>query len=518
MSSASNIVGAITPLLATASFSIPLLSLFIKSKKFYNAYAIAISVIVLVMASQTFMSLIEGGYKPIIYKFGGWPPPVGIVYEVDALNGLLGLYASIVMFIAFLFSTWYSKFIDDVTWYYTLLLGLETGIMGCIYTGDVFNLFVMLEVLSISAYGLVAYYRSRPDAVEAAMKYAFIGAVATTLYFISTVIIYSCYGTLNMVDLSIKAKGGEGILLDGFYGEAHLASAAAISLALWTFTFKSALFPNHFWLPDAHPEAPTPVSAALSGLVVNIGAYATLRFMYSIFGQGSIIDVYWFRTAVFTSIAVMASLSAVIGALLMLVQSDVKKFLAYSTISHIGLIYLGIASGLSGSSEATIIGIEGSIYHIVNHGVGKALLFLATGVLIAAAKSRNIEDLAGLGRRFPLTSIAILIGILHLAGVAPLGGFFSKLYLFSAYISVGIIPFALFLIVASAISLLGYVKLIYTLMLKAPAKGVVSNVGLLVQVLVLVMSALCLVLGVWYTDVSKILAAGAESFLNITTP
>ncbi|MEM1532725.1 MAG: proton-conducting transporter membrane subunit [Desulfurococcaceae archaeon] len=517
MSSCSaSLLGALTPMLASAAFLLPLFSLRIKNRVFYYFYSVAFATLTLAATAWGFIKV--SSCSVLTYTFGGWPPPYGIAYRVDVASGLLALFTSVVMWFIVLYSVWYGKYIDDVVWYYTLLLGMESGLLGCLLTSDVFNLFVMLEVLSISAYGLVAYYRSRPDAVEAAMKYAFIGAVATTLYFISTVIIYSCYGTLNMVDLSIKARGGEGILLDGFYGEAHLASAAAISLALWTFTFKSALFPNHFWLPDAHPEAPTPVSAALSGLVVNIGAYATLRFMYSIFGQGSIIDVYWFRTAVFTSIAVMASLSAVIGALLMLVQSDVKKFLAYSTISHIGLIYLGIASGLSGSSEATIIGIEGSIYHIVNHGVGKALLFLATGVLIAAAKSRNIEDLAGLGRRFPLTSIAILIGILHLAGVAPLGGFFSKLYLFSAYISVGIIPFALFLIVASAISLLGYVKLIYTLMLKAPAKGVVSNVGLLVQVLVLVMSALCLVLGVWYTDVSKILAAGAESFLNITTP
>lgn len=517
MSSCSaSLLGALTPMLASATFLLPLFSLRIKNRVFYHFYSMAFTTLALAVTAWGFIEV--SNCSILTYTFGGWPLPYGIAYRVDVASGLLALFTSVVMWFIVLYSVWYGKYIDDVVWYYTLLLGMELGLLGCLLTSDVFNLFVMFEVLSISAYGLVAYYRSRPDAVEAAMKYAFIGAVATTLYFISTVIIYSCYGTLNMVDLSIKARGGEGFLSDGFYGEAHLASAAAISLALWTFTFKSALFPNHFWLPDAHPEAPTPVSAALSGLVVNIGAYATLRFMYSIFGQGSIIDVYWFRTVVFTSIAVMASLSAVIGALLMLVQSDVKKFLAYSTISHIGLIYLGIASGLSGSSEATIIGIEGSIYHIVNHGVGKALLFLATGILIAAAGSRNIEDLAGLGRRFPLISIAILIGVLHLAGVAPLGGFFSKLYLFSAYISVGIIPFALFLIVASAISLLGYVKFIYALILKAPARSIVSNVGLLVQVLVLAMSLLCFILGAWYADISKVLTAGAKNFLNIATP
>ncbi len=511
-----SLLGALTPMLASAAFILPLFGLRIKSRVFYHSYSMAFATLALAATAWGFIKVSSCGV--LTYTFGGWPPPHGITYRVDVANGSLALFTSIVMWFIALYSVWYSKYIDDVVWYYTLLMGMEAGLLGCLLTGDVFNLFVMLEVLSISAYGLVAYYRSRPDAVEAAMKYAFIGAVATTLYFISTVVIYSCYGTLNMVDLSIKARGGGGILLDGSYGETHLASAAAISLAIWAFTFKSALFPNHFWLPDAHPEAPTPVSAALSGLVVNVGAYATLRFMYSIFGQGSIVDIYWFRTAVLASIAVMASLSAVIGALLMLVQSDVKKFLAYSTISHIGLIYLGIASGLSGSSEATVIGIEGSVYHIFNHGIGKALLFLATGILIAAAGSRNIEDLAGLGRRFPLTSVAILIGVLHLAGIAPLGGFFSKIYLFSAYITVGIIPLALFIVVASAISLLGYIKLFYTLMLKAPTKSAASNVGLPVQALVLAMSVLCFILGVWYPEIGKILPAEAGSFLNIATP
>ncbi len=517
MSSCStHLLGALTPMLASAAFLLPLFGLRINSRVFYHFYSTAFATLALAATAWGFIELTD--CSVLTYTFGGWPPPYGIAYRVDVASGSLALFTSAVMWFIVVYSVWYSKYMDDVVLYYALLLGMESGLLGCLLTGDVFNLFVMLEVLSISVYGLVAYHRSRPDAVEAAMKYAFIGAVATTLYFISTVVIYSCYGTLNMVDLSIKARGGGGVLSDGFYGEAHLASAVAVSLALWTFTFKSALFPNHFWLPDAHPEAPTPVSAALSGLVVNIGAYATLRFMYSIFGQGSIIDIYWFRAAVFTSIAVMASLSAIIGALLMLVQSDVKKFLAYSTISHMGLIYLGIASGLSGSTEAIVMGIEGSVYHIVNHGVGKALLFLATGILIVAAGSRNIEDLTGLGRRFPLTSIAILIGFLHLAGIAPLGGFFSKLYLFSAYISVGIIPFAIFIVVASAISLLGYVKLIYTLMLKAPVKSVAQSIGLPIQVLLLAMSSLCIILGAWYPEIGKVLPLEASSFLNITSP
>jgi len=515
MSSASNIVGAITPLLATASFSIPLLSLFIKSKKFYNAYAIAISVIVLVMASQTFMSLIEGGYKPIIYKFGGWPPPVGIVYEVDALNGLLGLYASIVMFIAFLFSTWYSKFIDDVTWYYTLLLGLETGIMGCIYTGDVFNLFVMLEVLSISAYGLAAFFTRRPTALEAAFKYAFIGAVITTLYFIATVILYSAYGTLNMADLLGKSTLTSSSRFSGWlFGDMTSASLAAIAFTLWVFTFKSALFPNHFWVPDVYSAAPVPVIAAFSGAVEITGVYVVARFMYTLFGAGSILALNGYRDSILLVLLVLGVASGIVGSLMMVLQKNAYRLLGYSTISHIGLLYMVLSLGMSSvSSDVLKTALTALIYHIVNFGLGKVLMISSIGLVSAPAGERDLDKLSGLSRLYPIASIGITMAVFQLIGLIPFGGFYSKLLMYQAFISGGQPILAIALILISAISSLGYFKIFYALIFPPLLRSSVKEREGVVMPIVLVLAVAVLLLGIFSPAVSKFIETVVENSL-----
>jgi len=496
------LIGVITPFVAVSAFLIPLLSLVIKGKRFYNVYASIVSFIVLVMSTLVFLDVYYRK-EPIVYAFGGWPPPIGIAYEVDMFNGLLGAYAAFSLFIVVLYSVWYSRFLDDNVWYYTLLLGLEAGVLGCLYTGDVFNLFVMLEVLSISAYALVAYHRNRPEAVEAAIKYAIIGALVTTCYFISLVFIYSSYGTLNMGDLAYKSITGFSPMYiptssNGVYGDIVFASLIALALALWAFTFKSALFPNHFWLPDAHPEAPTPVSAALSGLVVNIGVYAVARLLYTLFGLNSIIAGNGYRDAILYVLIILGILSGVVGALLMIIQSDVKRFLAYSTISHIGLIYIGLGIGLSSvSKEIALLGLTATLYHIINHGIGKALLFLASGVYIESTGTRDLGRMAGVGKAYPITSIAFLLGILHLMGFIPFGGFFSKLLIYQAHLGAGLYASAVSVIIISAISLIGYVKLIYVLLLRSPHRAYKACVPKAIEVLLLLMGVLCLLLGLF---------------------
>ena len=492
-------LGCLVPLLAIASFLLPLLSLIVKNKRFYDVYALFFSLVALYLSSCIAWRVYRIG-EPLVYTFGGWPPPIGIDYEADLFNSILGLFTTFTMSVIVMYSVWYTKHMREPVWYYTLLLGLETGLLGCLYTGDVFNLFVMIEVLSISAYALVAYYRNKPQAIEAAMKYAFIGAVATTLYFLSLVFIYSSYGTLNMADLSLKAMGGgESIgYSGGYYGDIVIASSIAIALALWAFTFKSALFPNHFWLPDAHPEAPTPVSAALSGLVVNIGVYAVARLLYTLFGLNSIIAGNGYRDAILYVLIILGILSGVVGALLMIIQSDVKRFLAYSTISHIGLIYIGLGIGLSSvSKEIALLGLTATLYHIINHGIGKALLFLASGVYIESTGTRDLGRMAGVGKAYPITSIAFLLGILHLMGFIPFGGFFSKLLIYQAHLGAGLYASAVSVIIISAISLIGYVKLIYVLLLRSPHRAYKACVPKAIEVLLLLMGVLCLLLGLF---------------------
>ncbi|MCD6488861.1 MAG: cation:proton antiporter [Desulfurococcales archaeon] len=522
------LLGIIVPLLALAAFVIPLLSLYIKKKGFFDVYVTGFSTLALLISFFTALKVINTG-KPLLYAYGGWPPPLGISYEIDSFNAVLGVLTAGIMWFIVLYSVWYSSHMDSYVWYYTLLLGLETGLLGCLYTGDAFNLFVMIEVLSISAYGLVAYYRNKPQAIEAAIKYGMIGAVATTLYFLALVFIYASFGTLNMADISLKAHQLPffNLISNDIYGHIMAASAVALALALWAFTFKSALFPNHFWLPDAHPEAPTPVSAALSGLVVNVGVYAIIRFMYTIFGKASIVGTIGFRDVVLWALLILGIVSGLVGALLMIVQSDVKRLLAYSTISHIGLIYMGASIGLSSvSQESMSLGLTAALFHIINHSVGKALLFMATGILIWAAGTRDLDKMSGIGRLYPAASLAILLGFFQLMGLPPFGGFFSKLLLYQALISAGLIIPAVMVILISAISILGYIKAMYALIFLPPGSEMTKKPGTgLASAVVLVLGVTCIILGIlapfyiipWLNNVvsTSLTYQGVLNYINV---
>ncbi len=465
-------IGLLVPALIGSAFILPALGLVVKRKEFFHAYAILVSIAVAAVATMNLLEVLDKG--PIVYAFGGWPPPIGIVYEVDALGAVLACMTSWILLAIVIYSCWYMKSGSGLEYYYTLLLGLEAGLIGCYYTGDAFNLFVMLEVLSISAYALVGFYRGRAEAVEAAVKYGMIGAVATTVYFIGLVFVYGGFGTLNMADLALKSRMLVASPFSGsIYGAIPVSATIALALSLWAFTYKSAVFPNHFWLPDAHPEAPTPVSAALSGLVVNVGAYAVMRFLYTIFGEGSVLAVgTQFRNAFLLVLLTLGIASGFIGALMMIVQEDVKRLLAYSTVSHIGLIFMGISIGLSSvAPQITYIGLTGALYHIINHAVGKALLFMGVGVMIVAAGGRRkLDELAGIGRRYPIVMAAIIIGFLQLMGLPPLGGFFSKLLLYEAFMAADMPLIAAFIVAISAISVLGYLKVIYSIWFR-PASG-----------------------------------------------
>ncbi len=496
---AQDLLGLTVPVLALFAFTLPLLARIFGARRFPAIWALLASLFAVATTSVIAWRIYVSG-EPLIYGFGGWPPPIGISYEADGLNALVALLTAWVMLFITLYSIWYNKHFDEPEWYYILLIGLLTGMLGCIYTGDVFNLFVMLEVLGISAYALVAYYKNRHEAVEAAMKYAIIGAAATTIYFLGLVLIYGVYGTLNMAQISLINAEITGKLPLS----TTVTAILALSMSIWVFTYKSALFPNHFWLPDAHPEAPTPVSAALSGLVVNVGVYAIIRFLYTIFPSSEALSAY--RDIILLALFIMGFTGAFVGALLMMVQRDVKRLLAYSTVSHIGLIYMIASLGFTGLPEKIIsLAITAAVYHLFTHGVAKALLFMTTGVFIDAAGSRDLDDLRGVGRRYPLLSLSLMIGFLSLAGLLPLGGFFSKLLMYRAFMEANLVLPALMIIVISALSIPGYAKALYSIIFAVPVKEHKEVKLNGVDILLFLMALALILLGVLYPYVYKVL-------------
>jgi len=505
--------------LIVAAFALPVFTLFIKNKRFYDSYAIAFGAFALIIASLIMHDVIVKG-APIIYPFGGWPPPLGIIYEVDLFGAVIGLMIASIMMLIILYSVWYTEGVSGYEWYYTLLLGLEAGMLGVVYTGDIFNLFVMLEVTAISAYGLVAFYRGRAQAVEAAMKYAIIGAAVTTVYFIATVFVYASYQTLHMAGIALRNYGffhetfpwlaSHTLLV--FFGNPMLSACIALALSLWAFTYKAALFPNHFWLPDAHPEAPAPVSAALSGLVVKVGVYATARFLYTIFGLGrtELLNhpiahgIPSPRTMFLIVLGILGAISAIVGAVMMGVQKDVKRLLAYSTINHVGFMFMAIAVGVQGAPQSAIaLALAAMVFHMINHSIGKSMLFMSTGVMIKVGGTRDIDSLVGIGRSLPIASAATIIGALNLLGVPPFAGFLSKYLLYQAFLDVGMPYLAILVVVASALSLLGYAKLIYVAIARGSREPMKLRESPLTSGVLLVLAAATIILFAVYPSILR---------------
>ncbi len=477
-------VGALPIVLALAAFVAPLFSLKIRNRFFYAGYLIAFSALSLYYSMNVLIALYENGYKPIVYPFGGWPPPLGIVYEIDFLNGVLGFVASLIMFFVALYSLWYfTKLENGYEWLTTLLLILMSGIIGCLYTGDVFNFFVMLEVICISSYALVAFFRKRKWAIEASTSYAFIGALATTLFLLGAIYIYAAFGTLNMADVAAKSHGVVADALSAWSGVCRgyqcigniaVASAIAVALMLWALTFEAGIFPNNFWIPSAYSEAPTPASAMFAGIVDKVGTYGVLRLLFTLFtAYGSTLAFRLgsieFRDAVLYMLSILGLVTGYLGAILMAFQRDVKRLLAYSTISHIGILFTVLAGGASVySPRVAVLAVSALLFHMVTHAIGESLLFLGLGSFAVIAGSKRLDAMAGYGKLYPGMGLAIAMGAMSLLGVIPLAGFFSKYMLFLAMLEAGLLVHAVSIILISGISAVGYFRIVYTLFMLKP--------------------------------------------------
>lgn len=486
---------AVAPaLLVAVAFTLPLASLRIRRARFFHGIALAAASAALILTLYSYVYVSSSG-KPLVYRMGGWPPPLGIVYEVDSLSALLAAYTALVVVAVVAYSSWYLGEDSGLPYYYALLLGLEAGLLGIYYTGDVFNLFVMLEVLGITCYGLVAYYRSTKEAVEASFKYAFFGAIAGLLYFLAAVLVYASFGNLTMGFVAAFSRPVYRLIYGNLaavliWGNITAAVGVVLALSLWTFTFKAGVFPNHFWLPDAHPAAPTPISAVLSGLVVNAGAYASIRFLYTVFGvYDPLSEFYELSKYVKVVLLAVGSISALFASVMMVVQTDVKRLIAYSTIMHLGLVFTGFSLG-------TLEGVRASVYHMLTHTAGKALLFMSAGVAIEVSGTRKIAKLRAVGRAYKLVGLSILLSCLSLVGLPPLAGFFSKLALYQAYVQSGRFEMIAVLLVSSAVALLGYLKVVYPTVFGEPPVGseVARLKGLELAIALAVPLALLLVL------------------------
>ncbi|HOK56805.1 MAG TPA: proton-conducting transporter membrane subunit [bacterium] len=370
-----------------------------------------------------------------VYHIGGWKAPFGIVLVLDGLSCLLLIIINLISFMATLFSINYiEKRFTSKLRYYSLFLLMVGGMNGTVLSGDLFNLFVFMEIASIASYALVGF-GCQASELEASFKYLVMGTVSGLFVLYGVALLYGKTGTLNIADVARILRD---IPYDNLIGFAFV-------LIISGFMIKSALVPFHAWLPDAHPSAPAPISSMLSGVVIKaLGVYVICRLIFNLFGFTPLLS------QILVSLGVI---SMIVGVCLALLQWDLKRLLAYHSISQIGYVFVGIGLG-------TPLGILGGIFHLFNHSLFKSLLFLDSGSIEYETGTRDLNKMGLLYKKMPITSFSTLVASLSISGIPPFNGFWSKLIIILAAIKAGRPVIALWAVIGSILTLSSFTKVL----------------------------------------------------------
>ena len=365
---------------------------------------------------------------------------IGIALEVDAMGLFFGLLIATAVFVAMLYSFSYMSHDDNEPQYYTLFLMLCGGVMGLVLSGDLFNMFIMVEILTFAAVALTAFRNTVFGALEAAFKYLVVGCIGSTCILAGTIMLYAQAHTLNFAQLAAFLPGN-----------LNLATMVAYALLFIGFCTKPFIVPFHPLAADAHGAAPAPVSVLISGVLTKSGLYGILRLTYILFRTMNLGTVqFW--------LVFLGSVSMFVCVTMALAQHDFKRLLAFHSISQIG--YVLTAAGL-----ATALGVSSGLYHAMNHTLFKGLLFLCAGAVLHETGTTDLGKLGGLSKKMPHTTVLFLIGAFSISGVPPFNGFASKWMIYQATyqkaVESGNIGFLLATIVAlvtSTLTLASFVK------------------------------------------------------------
>ncbi len=439
------------------------------------AIALAVSWAMALVAALLLMRVLADG--PISYALGSWPPPWGIEYRVDLVNAFVLVLVSFVNAVILPYarrSVAAEIPADREAWFYAAYLLCLAGLLGITITGDAFNIFVFLEISSLSSYILIAMGRDR-RALIAAFQYLIMGTIGATFIVIGVGLLYVMTGTLNLVDLTERL------------GTVENARPIVVALSFLTvgICLKLALYPLHLWLPNAYAFAPSVATAFLAATATKVAIYLLLRFFFSVFGASLVFAVLPLQEILFA----LSLIAIVVSSVVAVFQHNVKRMLAYSSLAQIGFITLGI--GMLSEN-----GLTGAIVHLFNHAVMKGALFLLVGAVALRLGGVQINDFAGLGRRMPLTAFGITIAGISMVGGPGTVGFVSKWYLALGALELGQGWLLAAILIGSFLTLLYTWRLVEAMYLRPPDPGLASGeapVSMLVPALVLV--AACVYFG-----------------------
>jgi len=388
------------------------------------------SILFILSMAKNVLDGYNSGRGSIIYEYP-WIVPININFGflVDMVSLPTGLIIAVISTLSCFYSVKYMSNEENLPFYYMNLLLFMTGMIGVIFSINLIEFYLFWELMLIPSYLLIAQWGTSRRRLSIGFKYFIFTHAGALLMLLGILSIFSYTMTFNLVELPSKAD-----LIP------PNVAPIIFTLLLLGFFVKMAVFPLHTWLPDAHSEAPTPISAMLSGIMIKCGAYGIGRILLTIFSLRMV--------QASDYLLALSIVTMIYGGLMALAQTDIKRLLAYSSISQIGYIVFGFAS-------VSELGVMGSLLHIVNHAICKSLLFMCAGSIIHQTGTRNIEKMSGLMAKMPITSLTSLIGIFSLSGAPPLNAFWSEWMIFAGGLASGKVGFA-FVGVASTMVTAGY--------------------------------------------------------------
>lgn len=413
--------------------------------------ATGVSWLNLLIAAVLFAQVQRSGV--MVYAVGGWPAPWGIEYRLDAVNALVqllvtSLTAVMLPFAALSVEREIER--DRLSLFYAVVLLLIAGLLGICATGDAFNVFVFLEIASLSSYALIAMGRDR-RALTAAFRYLIMGTLGATFYLIGIGLLYALTGTLNMQDLAARLPEVA----------ATRTAHTAVAFVVVGLSLKLALFPLHLWLPNAYTYAPSLVSALLAATATKVMVYVLLRFIFGIAG----VD-FSFGVMHLNQILLLLALLGVISASLVAInQTNVKRMLAYSSVAQLAYMILGL-------SMASVTGLTATLLHLFNHALMKGSLFLAMAAIAYRIGNTEVTSMRGLGRRMPWTMAAFVVAGLSLVGMPLTVGFISKWYLIQGALQLGWWPLVVVILGGSLLALVYVWRIVEIAYFQANEDGV----------------------------------------------
>ena len=423
----------------------------------------------------------------LVFSIGG-NPPLGACFEIDMMSIYMAFSATLLGFLVTVYSYSYMEHDTRLTEYYALLSALVIGMVGVAFAGDMFTMFLFWEMMGIASYSLVSFRKDSPGPIEAGFKYMVMGSVGSTILFFGVALLYGMTGTVNFAQMSSVIHGSP----------MNMWLLLVLALMIIGFGVKSAIVPMHTWLPDAHPEAPSTISAMLSGMLIETALYALTRVIYTLF-----------EPSVFSkTMAVLAFITMTVANITALRQTDLKRMLAYSSVAQVGYMLVGVSAG-------SVAGISALLMHVFNHSLMKGLAFLSAGSLVHEANTREIDELKGIGRAMPITTLTLFIALLGLGGVPGTGGYISKLFLFSSAIPAGYVWLTVLGVLNSAFSMGYYLVTMYKLISQPTEKVTGLHEAPVVMLLVTVVLAVLVIWsGVLPATVINAAQAGAKALVE----